>query len=349
MNALLATLTVPLASLSVSVADGEALPVIQLTPDGTFAARDGRPGNITNSAVGAWTMTADIAAAVLNIWKQRATSLVIDYEHQTLRTRENGQPAPAAGWIENLSYEPGRGLLAAVRWTRAAAAHIRADEYRYISPTFTFNPKTGAVLELRSAALTNTPALDGLPPVAASETFLPENTMSLEKRVKELLGLPADAPDTAVEAALSETLNKAALPHAASPPTATPDPAQFAPMAALTDLQAANEALRAKMESLTATQAATEHNRAIDAALADGRLSKATESWAREQAKANPEALTAFLRAAMPVAALTTMQTGGVSTPGASLEVSLSADEIYACKVLGMTEGDFIASKKENK
>ena len=64
----------------------------------------------------------------------------------------------------------------------------------------------------------------------------------------------------------------------------------------------------------------------IDAALADGRLPKACEGWAKATAKTNPEAIRSYIASAVPVAALTD-------------------EDRYACKQLGLSEADFIAAK----
>ncbi|WP_338299071.1 phage protease, partial [Escherichia coli] len=86
----------------------------------------------------------------------------IDYEHQTLRAVNNGKPAPAAGWFSQVEWREGAGLYAiGVEWTENAAAMIAAGEYKFISPVFGYN-KRGEVIELLHAALTNTPALDGM-------------------------------------------------------------------------------------------------------------------------------------------------------------------------------------------
>ena len=130
-------------------------PEIRLLPDGAFAARDGRPGTLTGGNLNAWNLSGPGAEHVLDQWRRRETPLAVDYEHQSLNARHNGQPAPAAGWIESLRYEPGQGLFASIRWTEGAKAFIEQDEYRFISPVFSFNPQNGDVLELKGAALTS--------------------------------------------------------------------------------------------------------------------------------------------------------------------------------------------------
>lgn len=44
---------------------------------------------------------------------------------------------------------------------------VKNREYLYISPCFTYAPDSGAVVSLISAALTNSPALDGMDEVTA--------------------------------------------------------------------------------------------------------------------------------------------------------------------------------------
>ena len=141
---------------------------VQLFPEGQFAASDGRPGNIPGCETKAWLMDAAIAPDIITDVDSREARPVVDYEHQSIRARENGQPAPAAGWIQSLAYFPGKGLFAKATWTDRARTCIASGEYRYISPFFEFDNKTGAVRRFINAGLTNTPALDGLMAVAAS-------------------------------------------------------------------------------------------------------------------------------------------------------------------------------------
>ncbi|WP_332829647.1 phage protease [Escherichia coli] len=92
----------------------------------------------------------------------RTTPFVIDYEHQTLRAVNNGKARPAAGCSARWNGVKARACMPPV-WSGRynAAAMIAAGEYKFISPVFAYN-KRGEVLELLHAALTNTPALDGM-------------------------------------------------------------------------------------------------------------------------------------------------------------------------------------------
>lgn len=168
---------------------------LQLLPAGAFRARDGRP---TDCA--AWITTAGIAAKLIALSNSSSTKLVIDYEHQTLAAAENGQPAPAAGWFQQMEWREGVGLFATdTDWTDRAAAMIKAKEYQYLSPVFSYDKNTGEVLQILHVGLTNTPALDGMQTVALKTLQAalqhsnqpPEETMNpLLKALLAALGLP---------------------------------------------------------------------------------------------------------------------------------------------------------------
>ena len=342
--------TSSIAARVLTDAGGPAPGRIQLFPMGEFAARDGRPGTLEGVKVKAWTITPIIAAAVVARWQARETPLVVDYEHQTMNAAENGKPAPAAGWIESLELEAD-GLYATVKWTDAARAFIQADEYRYISPVFSFNPKTGAVLELKSAALTNYPALDGMAAVAArTEDDLPMKKETLEA-LRQFFGLAADADEDAALAALKaqgdgQTLT--AMLTAAK--EATPDPTRYVPAAMLTAAQEKNAALDAKVKELEGSGTLAALTAEIDAALADGRLPKSCEAWAKATAKTHPEAVKSYIASSVPpIAALTSTQTGGTPPTGTPHTAALTDEDRYAAKVAGISEEDFIAAKAKEK
>ena len=333
------------ARVSPETAGGPAPGRIQLFPAGEFSARDGRPGTLKGVKAKAWTLTFDDAAAVIARWRQRETPLVVDYEHQTINAAEHGKPAPAAGWIESLEAGPD-GLYATVKWTDAARAFIQADEYRYISPVFSFDPETGAVLELKSAALTNYPALDGMDAVTARAEDDPPMKKETLEALRHFFGLAADADEDAALAALKaqgdgQTLT--AMLTAAK--EAIPDPSKYVPAAILTAAQEKNAALAAKVEELEGESTLAALTAEIDAALADGRLPKACEAWAKATAKTNPEAIKGYIASAVPVAALTSTQTGGTPPAGAPHTAALTDEEKYAAKAAGISETDFLAAK----
>lgn len=99
--------------------------------------------------------------------------ILIDYEHQSTLAEKNGKPAPAAGWFGDMEWREGQGMFAVnVRWTAAAAAMIGRGEYRFISPVFRFDSRTGEVLDIVSVGLTNQPGLSGLADLASATAHL---------------------------------------------------------------------------------------------------------------------------------------------------------------------------------
>ncbi len=101
-------------------------------------------------------------AAVIAAFREGEVDLPIDHEHQADRKdAARTCPVPAAGWIKDLKSDRG-ALWGRVEWTAAARSLIEAREYRFLSPSFFFDPRvffkdgTGDVTRL--AALLDLPA-----------------------------------------------------------------------------------------------------------------------------------------------------------------------------------------------
>ncbi len=96
--------------------------------------------------------------------------LAIDYEHQSfdqLNTRSDGL-RPAAGWIGGLEVRSDGLWATDVTWTPRAAELLRSGEYRYFSPVIYWTDEARTdVAALGPVALTNDPAMRGVPPLAA--------------------------------------------------------------------------------------------------------------------------------------------------------------------------------------
>lgn len=145
---------------------------VRILPAGTFRAHDGRPVGVAG-----WRIDAAIAAALVATRAPGSTDYMIDYEHQSLNSVQNGKPSPAAGWFKRLEWREGDGLyMADITWTDGARAMIAAMEYRHISPVFSFDPNSGVVTRIISVAMTNTPALNGLSDLAAARAALTSQT-----------------------------------------------------------------------------------------------------------------------------------------------------------------------------
>lgn len=329
---------------------------IQLLPAGTFQARDGRPTDAPH-----WLLDDTIGQALVALAAARETPYVIDYDHQTLRAEKNGQAAPAAGWFKELEWRPGVGLFAVnVQWTDKAAAMIAANEYKFISPVFLYD-KQGRVQEILMAAITNNPALDGMDDVmvAAATRMVSldaqptqESAMDeLLEQLRWLLNLPVGATAEDVKAQLQKLIDQlsggqgtaaasadlSALLAANQTQIATltanqVDPARHVPVATMVALQAEIATLRAKAGG-------DEVEQLVTAALGDGRLLPAQESWARDLGQANPAALRSFLDTAPRIAALSRTQTQQPNTP-APQAGQLDADTLAVCSMFGNSPDD---------
>jgi len=304
---------------------------IQLLPAGSFRARDGRPHGLN-----AWRIDATIAARLIAEAEARKTPYVIDYEHQSLEAAENGQPAPAAGWFKRLEWREAQGLYAMdVQWTERAKAYLQANEYRFLSPVFAYDKKTGDIQKLINAGLTNNPAIDGMAellaraaarfaltpaPLPAGEGNNATET-AMNETLRKLLGLPENPTDEQIAAAcatLTEKLGQAeqagtelaALKtEVAALKTGKPDPAKYVPIEAVTELQTEFAALRAQLVT-------KEVDDLVEVALSEGKLLPALADWAKDLGKKDLAALKNYLAKAQPIAALKSTQTKGQAPAG---------------------------------
>lgn len=95
---------------------------------------------------------------------ERQVEIPIDYEHQTLKDVE----APAAGWIKDIILKSD-GIYGVVDWTERAVGYLKNQEYKYLSPVISVRNSDRKAIGLHSAALTNTPAINAMTPVACSD------------------------------------------------------------------------------------------------------------------------------------------------------------------------------------
>lgn len=340
---------------------------IQLLPAGEFMPNDGRP-----MEVDAWRIDEAVASRVIARWRARKNRIVIDYEHQTLHKERNGQPAPAAAWIVDMQWRPD-GLWAQVELTQRAADAIAAREYLYVSPVFVYAVPSGEVLEILHAALTNTAAIEGMQPLAALAAatfgFNPQTQeVSMNKLLAAIVAALSLGADTTEEQAIAacasvkpklETLDALLADlkvkpdgdnvradalaacsslRTASATAAMPDPAKFVPVEAVT-------ALQTQVASLNAIVGARQVEDVLAPALADGRVPKALEAWARELGKNNPAALTQYIANAQPIAALTGTQTNGLPPTGAKDVNGLTSEELAVCTASGIDPKTYAETK----
>lgn len=286
----------------------------------------------------------------------RLTDVVIDYEHQTLNSAENGKEAPAAGWIKGVSLEwrEGEGLFATpVDWTERGAGYIKAKEYRYLSPVFSYDTRTGAVLDLLHVGLTNYPAIDNLQPLQAlaaarfqlADPATPsakENQSVNKEELIALLGLSTDASEEDIQTAL--TALKADAGKVGELQTAlaaakgqSPDPAKFVPLSMVEDL-------KKDIAALKTTQVDGEVDVLVKAGMADGRLLPLQESWARGLGKSDVAALKTYLEQTPAIAALKGQQSQGRTVETPTTVEQLDSEALAVCKAMGVEPAEYLAT-----
>lgn len=344
---------------------------IQLFPAGEFSAVDGRP-HTDEVESGKWVLTAGLAAQLVAQVAARTTPFVIDYEHQTLRAVNNGKPAPAAGWFSQVEWREGAGLYATgVEWTDNAAAMIAAGEYKFISPVFAYN-KRGEVLELLHAALTNTPALDGMDAVmlaAASRlaslstetetTTVDEELLNdllsslrwmlnlpvtstaedIKNELQKVVDLISNGQGTAAASVSLLALLNQKDEQIASLSANAYDPTKHIPLTAYEELQE-------RYAVLAQQSGEAEAGALIQAALSDGRLLPTLEDWAKDYARRDINGFKTWLDKTTPLAALSSTQTGGKppKTPSpAPAQIKTGDDvdvDIAICSMMGVDPED---------
>lgn len=139
------------------------------------------PCGYVSSEKGDFIVDADSFRLMKEHMKHRNIDIVIDYEHQTL----NDVQAPAGGWIKELVLKSD-GVYAKVEWTERARQYLLNREYRYLSPVVLVRKRDRKAAQLHSAALTNTPAINGMTPIVNS-IVLAEDKPELDKMQAHIL------------------------------------------------------------------------------------------------------------------------------------------------------------------
>lgn len=162
-----------------------------------------------HSQKGDFTVDDESFELIRKQFKDRKLDLVIDYEHQTLADVQ----APAGGWIKDLC-KGEDAIIARVEWTARAAEYLKNKEYRYLSPVVLVRKRDQKATAIHSAALTNTPAIDGMFALVNSLGLDAEdiseggNIMDL-KELAKALGLPETATEEEIRKAVEDAAKAA--------------------------------------------------------------------------------------------------------------------------------------------
>lgn len=305
--------------------EGQAPDWIELIPTGpTVTGRDGRT----------WLFDELAQQLVLSTFVGRGIDMVIDWEHSSEVAAPHGEPAPAAGWIDQLEVRSG-ALWGHVAWTPRAGEQVAAREYRFISPVFDYDDTYRRILRMVSAGLTNKPNLV-LTALNHEQTETP--TLAIPLALAACLGLDAAATDEQAVAAVNQLKATATARNSEQP--------------SLADFVPRGDYVLVERRALNAEQALSEHKAAeykavvdteIDAALKAGKITPATADYHRAACseQSGLDRFREYVKAAPVVGAPSGL--GEHKPDGAS--TALNAEEKHVAKLMGMSEADFIKGR----
>lgn len=265
---------------------------------------------------------------------RRGNDLVFDYEHQTL----NGEQAPAAGWIKELSWDQGQGILARVEWTDKGAAYVASREYRYVSPVFYVRTTDNRLIGLHSAALTNTPRHNHLDPILAKLQPMEEG-MDFLKKMAAQLGLPETATEDEVLATVSRLLsasNDVPEPVTAALGVSVRDVSTV--VASIHALRQSTKGMvsREEFDALHARLAARDVEEVVAKAMAAGKITPDQKEWAAQYALADLAGFRTFVAKAPVVLPVGTLPTG----PDGNDKTALNDVTMRIASMMGVTTDD---------
>lgn len=270
----------------------ETLPEwIELFPapvDGKIKARDGR----------VFLMSDPEAVVKRTIQANEDRDLIVDFDHSSEMPPAmlGGQPpsSRAAARFQAFEVRKGGAIWGKVAWTPSGSDALTSKEYKWISPGFRIDRSkadkkkgiAGEVVQITSAGLTNIPALKmtALASVAkschrceAGDRSNNEDEMKLSKENLKKLGLPEDATEEQVNAALE---------NLATEPSPTPKN-QTAEVERLskekTELAAKVRTYEAELAKLRTEGLKAEADKVVETAKSEGKILPAQVDFFKEQ------------------------------------------------------------------
>ena len=281
-----------------------------LVPDGYTKNLNGVEWNVDDEA---WRM-------INSAFRAGGTALPIDVTHES--EKDGILPKDklgAVGWVEDLRYEKGRGIIGTVTWNEEGKLRIRSGRFRYLSPVM-FYQKDGAkrATELISVGLVNRPAIPRMERMAAEATHKDKLAAGQRKDVSmmgelttiaEKLGLAADATVENILSKIGEMMKKGEEAGAASATVNSartalglkPDAGESEIVVAINSHKqnaTASDAAKNELAALKDRIVTMEAQKLIDAAMAANKINpKETEDVAicTQLAKEKPERFTALM------------------------------------------------------
>jgi phage I-like protein len=324
----------PSLALALNAEGGSAPEWVELIPAGaTVIGRDGRQ----------WVndRPADVVANTLP-----RLPLPLDWEHATEERAPKGLDAPAAAWIEEVQLRENGSIWGRANWTPKGGQQVADKEYRFLSPGFDFDRATNRIVRLVHAGLTNTPNLvltalnrEGAPDITREQE---NKALDLATRLREALGLAADAGDDAIVTAVTNAQNQARAVNRSV------DLTQYAPRADLQTAVNRATAAEAERDTLKAEKTDAEIEAAITGALDAGKIVPASADTYRAMCRTDG-GLAQFqaLAATLPVIAGAADSRAKAKIEDKAGGSKLTDEERAVCRAMGVSEDAFLAAKPQ--
>lgn len=308
------------------VEQGDAPLWIEVIPGGeTVEGRDGRKFKNGNPQ------------AVVEAFDANGADIPIDIEHSTELKAPNGDPAPAMGWIKGLEAREDGSIWALVHWTDEGRWIVESRQYRYISPVFIYNAKSGEILRLTSAGLTNNPNLH----LTALNQREPTGEPQPMKNLMQLLGLSADASEESAMNAVKDLQGRVdtAETKASEAVAANSNLDKFVPRADYDKAMNRAEKAEGDVKAMEEKALNQEIEDAIGQALKDGKITPATADYHRAACKEEGglDRFREYTKAAPAVGGKTDM---GDTPPGDNGATALNGEAKIMAEVFGNSAED---------
>jgi phage I-like protein len=311
--------------------DGQAPIAFQIFPKGPeLATVDGRNFKLSDPEAFVEKVNAG------------ALPILVDYDHLSAFDVDDGGQSKAAGWIQRLEIRDGE-VWAVVEWTVTAAEAIANREWRFISPEFYADKKTGEVTGLAAAALVNRPAFQMTALASASSTAKDNDMLNA---IAKALGLKDDATEEEILAAIQKRDRDHQTELASAKAKAkTPSVDDFMPRADYDSVLARAETAESKLKEAGEAEFKKRVESEIAAAVTAGKITPATKG--HYIALCSDEASLEKVLTALGKSPEVTSKSGIHGRPDTDTS-ELSEVERETAASLGVSEKDFLAAKSGN-
>lgn len=253
--------------------------------------------------------------------------LNFDYGHGQVGFLQSYESARSAGWFK-LAERKGELWATEIEWTANARKALADREFRYFSPTLYRDYESGKVRKLVNVALTNIPATKGQAPLVASDAPARPAPIAQDNMTLEQLCAAFGVQNATQLAAKFQGLGS--------------DNAKL--LAAANEMQTTLAAATAELATFKAERAKAEKTDYIAQLSATGKLPPALREWALGQ---DLSVLKAYADAAPVVAAASPDAQTTPKPAGKDGAVALSDEEKALCRMMSLSEADYLATKRE--